>query len=439
MMVGIIACSFWACQLSNTNVDPTEDFFRIYDINAQLAYEARDIQLLSDGGYLIYGEAIVDSSQGNSLVYGVPYFLKVDQFGIYQWDTTLMAYRDNRDKNKRVDNSRRRLVYAGGLYYFTGYPQDTDDSRIRLLSFDAVNEIIKEVYIFDRMTDNIEALDLVANPEGGFYASVSKCFNLNGTADRVGVMFFDDAGNLQWEKDITDSYMCRRFLSTSQSAQPTEMYNDIGYLQTGAGAKYVYLKTAINEDVDDRIFNLVVLDAATGDSLFSNLFNDVRILFDGDGSDLHTGVPMLLYTDGDDSIRMATANFTTGGEEILYPTIEVATGEEEVIFNENEFSSNELELGTPILIEEASFASTNVLLYSGTTREGRIMVAAFGQSDGKLLSKKYFGYNSFYEVGGIIQTTDGGFALAGHTITGGRFNQLCLIKISQRRLGEIAD
>lgn len=425
-----------ACNLSNTEVKLSEDYFRIFNVNPQLSYEANDIQLLDDGGYLIYATAIVDSSEGNSLIYSMPYFLKIDQFGVFQWDTTLISYRDNRDKNQQVDNSRKRLAKVGSKFFFTGYPQDLGDKQIRLLSFDESTLTVERVFTFNAI---VEAVDLVGNPNsGGFYASVSRCFNAATEADQAGLFYFDIDGNVLWEKDLGDSYMCRRFTQLSQQvAQPTESYQDVGYLQTEGGAEYVYVKTAMNEEVEDREFNLFVLDANTGDSLFRNNFTDIQIIFDGDGSDLQTGMPIHLYVDGDDSLRLATANFTTGGEEVLFPTIEVQTGKEDVNFTENEFSSNELQLGTEIDIQAAEFDGLNILLYGGTTREGRILIAAFNQANGALLNKKYFGHNSYYELGGVRQTIDKGFIIVGHTITAGRFKQLCVFKVSQSRFSEL--
>ena len=428
-----------SCQLSNPKVDPEEDYFRIYNVNSELAYEANDVFVLGDGsGYIIYGTAIVDSSGGNSLIYNIPYLMKIDQFGIVEWDTAFIAYRDDRDKSKRVDNSRKRFAEVDGKYLFTGYPQDQGDNLIRLLEFEEETLTLREKYVFEDATADIEAVDIFPNPNGGFYTSVSKCYNTVGVADRVGLLFFDVGANLQWEVEVTDSYMCKRFTSGSQEiAQPTALYNDVGYLETNAGDQYVYLKTAANESVEDREFNLVVVDANTGDSLFSNLYNDIRIVFDGENSDLQTDMPIILYTDGDDSLRIATVNFTTGGEEVLFPSIEVNTGETEVTYNENEFSSNEFRLGNPVVIEEMNFGDNNILIYGATTREGRIVIEAIDESSSKLLNKKYFGYNSYYEIGAVKQTVDEGLIIVGHTITSGRFQQLCVFKVSASRFSDL--
>ena len=427
------------CQLSNPEVDLTADYFRIYDVNTQLSYETNDIQVLDDGGFLIYGTATVDSSQGNSLVYGIPYFLKINQLGIVEWDTTLLTFRDNRDKNKRVDNSRKRLAQIGNAYFFTGYPQDTDDKQIRLLSFDITTKAVTTHYVFDQNTDHIQAIDLVPHPTGvGLYASASKCFNTIFKPDEVGLFYFDNSGSLIWETTLADSYMCKQiFSTTTQSTQPTDIYHDIGYIQTLAGEEYVYVKAADNADIEEREFRILFVSPTTGNVLFSNIFNDVSIVFDQESSDLQTGIPIVVYTDADDSLRLATANYTSGGEEILYPTLEIMPNADEVMFNESEFSSNELQLGTSILIKEARLEGNQLLIYAGTTREGRILIAAFDKKSGRLINKKYFGYNSYYEVGAIAQTNDGGLIIAGHTLTAGRFQQLTVIKISPTRFLEL--
>jgi len=421
------------CKLNNPVVDPTEDYFRIYDVNTQLSYEAHDIEPLADG-YLIYGTATADSSQGNNLVFDIPYFLKIDLFGIIEWDTVLLAFRDNRDENRRIDNSRRHLVKVGGNYVFTGYLQDAADFQIRLLSFNPATKEVSTLYTFNEPIDHIEAIDIVKNPtSGGFYASASQCFGTS-QADKVSLFYFNDDGALIWRKELADSYLCDRGVG---NAQPTKIYHNIGYLQAQSGTEYVYVKTAVNEDIDLRQFSMLFADANTGDLAFSNLYDDVQVVFDGTGSDLQTGMPVLVYTDEQDSLLLATINFTTSGEEVLYPAIEINKGETQASFNESEFSSNELLLGKPILIQEALIDGTELLLYAGTTREGRTLLAVFDKASARLLNKKYFGYNSYYEVGAITQTDDQGLIIAGHTITAGRFQQLSVIKISQSRLAEL--
>jgi hypothetical protein len=418
------------CKLNNPQVDPTEDYFRIFDIDTEVSYEAHDIEILGDG-YLIYGTAIVDSSTATSLVYNIPYFLKTNEAGIVEWDTTFLDFRDNRDENRRIDNSHKQLTRVGNSVVFTGYPQDEADNQIRLLSFDISTKQLSVLYTFDKLNDRIEAIDIVKRKNGiGFYASASQCFNGVGS-DKVRLFYFDDSGALIWDKELADTYICSR---VGENSNPTDIYQDIGYLQTQSGKEYVYVKTIVNEDVDVREFNLVFADANTGEFLFSNLYNGVKAVFDGTNSVLQTGMPILVYTNENDSLRLATVNFTTSGTEIFYPNIEINTNSFLAFLNENEFSFNELLLGTPILIQDATVDGVNFLLYAGTNREGRTLIAAFDKETGRLYNKKYFGYNSYYEVGAITQTDDQGLIIVGHTITTGRFQQLSVVKISQGRL-----
>ncbi|MFT5617643.1 MAG: hypothetical protein ACI85I_000868 [Arenicella sp.] len=437
LFFGFVLLLVGGCRLNNLEVNPAEDYFRVFDVNTQLGYEAHDIELLDDG-YLIYGTAIVDSSQGSSLVYDMPYLLKLDLFGTIEWDTTFFAFRDRRDKNRSIDNSHKQLTKIGDSYIFTGYLQDAGDSQIRLLSFNLNTRELSVLYTFNEAIDAIEAIDIVENPtSGGFYASASQCFNSITEADRVSLYYFDVAGNLLWNKELTDSYLCEHSSSVSVNASHTELYHDIGYLQTKSGTEYVYLKTALNPSAGNLQFSLLFADPNTGDTIFSNIYNDIQVVFDGDEPSLQTGMPIVVYTDADDSLQLATVNFTTGGEELLYPNIDIKIGSPNVGFNENVFSSNELALGVPILIEEATVDDVDILIYAGTTREGRILISVFNKATGRLLNKKYFGYNSYYEVGGITQTADGGLIIAGHTITAGRFQQLTVIKVSQSRLAEL--
>jgi len=59
---------------------------------------------------------------------------------------------------------------------------------------------------------------------------------------------------------------------------------------------------------------------------------------------------------------------------------------------------------------------------------------AYDAEDGTLLSLKYLGQTSPYEIGNFVKTLDGGLIVLGNTFVAGRFSRLCLFKLTKSEL-----
>jgi hypothetical protein len=81
----------------------------------------------------------------------------------------------------------------------------------------------------------------------------------------------------------------------------------------------------------------------------------------------------------------------------------------------------------------------DLVVFGSTTQNSQIMISIYDTVTGEWLGNKYFGYSTPYFLQRLNPTVDGGIALLGSTAVAGRFNRICLFKLSSAEISDISN
>ena len=88
-------------------------------------------------------------------------------------------------------------------------------------------------------------------------------------------------------------------------------------------------------------------------------------------------------------------------------------------------------------IERLSLTSHDMIFYGSTTKNSQIMLSLYDTNNGTWKGTDYLGYLSPYSFVNMEPTADKGLAVLGLTSVAGRFNRICLFKLSEKDLSEM--
>jgi hypothetical protein len=78
-----------------------------------------------------------------------------------------------------------------------------------------------------------------------------------------------------------------------------------------------------------------------------------------------------------------------------------------------------------------------VIVFASTTKNSQIMLSIYAANDGTWLGTDYLGYSTPYRFISLSPTFDNGLALLGATAVAGRFERICMFKLSEENLVRI--
>ena len=90
-----------------------------------------------------------------------------------------------------------------------------------------------------------------------------------------------------------------------------------------------------------------------------------------------------------------------------------------------------------VRIKQMSVEGHQVIVYASENKSNSIELLAYDLSSGQLLGTKYLGHTNPYKIGNITQTSDGAIAVFGKTFVAGRYERLCLFKLSLKETKEL--
>jgi len=90
-----------------------------------------------------------------------------------------------------------------------------------------------------------------------------------------------------------------------------------------------------------------------------------------------------------------------------------------------------------VAIENLTIANIDVILYASTTKSSQIMISIYATDDGSWLGTDYFGFSTPYKLVNLAKTIDNGVVILGSTAVAGRFERICMFKLSEENLARI--
>jgi len=90
-----------------------------------------------------------------------------------------------------------------------------------------------------------------------------------------------------------------------------------------------------------------------------------------------------------------------------------------------------------VAIEQLTINNSEVVIYASTTKNSQIMITIYSANDGIWLGTDYLGYSTPYRLINLTETKENGIAILGATAVAGRFERICMFKLSEENLARI--
>ncbi|MEQ8573188.1 MAG: hypothetical protein RIB63_03960, partial [Fulvivirga sp.] len=125
------------------------------------------------------------------------------------------------------------------------------------------------------------------------------------------------------------------------------------------------------------------------------------------------------------------------GDNFIIPSIDLnTTGTTSATdFEGNAFP--ELSDNAPVVLDLINIDGQEAILYGSNTKSGQIILMAYSKTSGELLGTKYLGSTYPYQIADFTVTEDMGLAVVGNTSVAGRFDRICLFKLSKEELTDL--
>ena len=78
-----------------------------------------------------------------------------------------------------------------------------------------------------------------------------------------------------------------------------------------------------------------------------------------------------------------------------------------------------------------------VVVYASTTKNSQIMISIYSANEGTWLGTDYLGFSTPYRLINLTKTLENGIAVLGSTAVAGRFERICMFKLSEENLAGI--
>jgi hypothetical protein len=131
--------------------------------------------------------------------------------------------------------------------------------------------------------------------------------------------------------------------------------------------------------------------------------------------------------------KYAAARYNFGDNYFL-PNLSLVATSESIISNFGGLTIPELISETKVKILRTTVNQKNVLVYAADTETRQIGLYFYDEATGAFIGSKYLGFSNPFTIGNLINTEDGGIAVAGTTYLAGRFARLCIFKLSKEEV-----
>lgn len=386
---------FWSCA-EETNVKfDRENFFTIYDHNQfDSAFFPIDTRQTSDGGYLTLAKR---KTEGD--FHGV-YLLKADQNGAFVSSTTMPD---------DFANPLPALMKTGNEYAFfcmnatskvtqlvktdeTGAIVSTQDVPVSYpcaVSMDSSNVAAKQFVLLSY--NHVDRRTVVS--------TVSMSGEIqNGIEFNIGIGGEDEVE----ESIINHFFQYGRKLPFFTGRLPGGLYYFNGFYNYTFSLSF----TNLSDDEPNSILQ---------------------------GQHDEGGITAAMHLSGN---LFAAARFNFGDNYFLPSRDFNLASSPQSSVDLGGFKLAELVTNAPVRIVRMTIENRPVIVFASDTKSKQIGLWFYDASTGAFISSRYIGFSNPFEIGGVIQTNDGGLIVSATTYIAGRFPRIALVKISKQELSQ---
>jgi hypothetical protein len=378
-----------SCDISDNKVDPATSFFKIYDDNQfDASFIPIDIKQTSDGGYIVLSSKRIETSNFTGVN-----LLKIDKNGEFVNEQIIDdQYVNPVDQLIKVDDTFQFLAMDAtslGAVLFT-----VNDSA-NVTSTVPVNGISYPMYVADNGTELL-VLSYNNNNKTSVLSLVSNDGQL-GTSQGYSI-----GAGADTEAPIIEHFT-----------------------RTGKQLPFFAGKISSSMYYFNGFYNY------TMSLVFTSFGDEPQGVLQGqqDNGGLSSGI----------SVRggnFAVSRFNFGNNYIVPSADLNTTG----ITSVTDFPGNsfpELVADAPVIVDLITANGIDAIIYGSNTKSGQIILMAYSPTSGELMGTKYLGSTNPYQIAGFTVTEDQGLAVVGNTSVAGRFDRICLFKLSGEDLSEL--
>ncbi|HNP17659.1 MAG TPA: hypothetical protein PKL31_04415 [Fulvivirga sp.] len=377
----------FACDISDNTVDPTTAFFKIYDNNQfDASYIPIDIKQTSDGGYIILSSKRIETSNFTGVN-----LIKIDNKG---------EFVNQQEIEDQYVNAVDQLIKVNDTFQFLAMDATslqavlfTVNDSANITSTIPIAGLTYPMYVADNDTEL-----LVLSYNNNDKTSVLSLVSNDGT---VGT---------------SRGY-------TIGAGADTEAPIIEHFTRTGKQLPFFAGKTSNNTYFFNGFYNYTL------SLVFTNFGDEPQGVVQGQQDD--GGLSAAISLNGG-TFAISRFNF---GNNYIVPSVDLSTSG---ISSATDFPGNafpELVADAPVVVDVINANGKEAIIYGSNTKSGQIILMAYSSSTGALLGTKYLGSTYPYQVAGFTLTEDQGLAVVGNTSVAGRFDRICLFKLSAEELG----
>lgn len=391
LWAGLVMALIASCDIKdNKDVEPSDSFLKIYDSHQfDYAIGAVDVVQKEDEGYLLLGNYRRDDTN-----FLGAYVACVDKEGQFIRNTYL------RDSNV---NPVGKFLMLGGQRYFVSmdaiglqaYLNQVDDSA-RIVSTIALG-LTYPMYAENDGEDQFVLLSYNSVDK----KSVLSLVNTDGSV--AGQSAFGIGAGQDVEEPIIDHF--------------TRTGRELPFFAGKASNGLYYANTFFNYTLS---------------LLFTDLSSDTPAGV-VQGQQDQGGVSGLLSLDGG-QFSLARFNF---GDHYANASATLNTGG---ISSVNAIEGNpmlEWETDEKVKMINVTLHDVDYTIIATTTKNQQIVLHIYDAASGDYVAVDYLGYSNPYQLGALTLTQDNGLAVLGSTQVVGKFQRLCLFKLSEGELLEL--
>ena len=395
-LMSIVLLSFFSCSEDVDTSYEEVSFTKIYDDNIfDNAYHPIDLQQTADGGYLILcNRKLADSEFA----------------GIY-----LLKTAKNGEFIKAIEVDPTYVHPVGGLIPSQGS------------------------YYFFCMNSATLASQLVKVEASGETLEVSSFTEVGGGS---GVYSYPTAAAKDGENFMLLNY------DHDGKKSVLSIVNAAGGVLAGAS-----VDIGVGDDVDEPIINHFLqtgrkfpfsVGRIPGSTYFFNGFHNytfsmVFVNLNDDDNPVMGAVQGQQENGGFSAIypiagnKFAAARFNFG-DNFLLPNVTLSSSGFTTATDLGGYILPNLVPDAKVQIIHSVIKQKGVLIYGSDTKSKQIGLLFYDEASGEFYGSQHLGFSNPFELGGMVQTSDGGLAVCGTTYVAGRFPRVCLFKLSKAKL-----
>ena len=388
--VFLVALLLVSCEEESNPTFDSENFTTIFDNNQFSAtYNPIDFRQTADGGYLVLGTRELAGSNFKGI-----YLMKADKFGKFVVEV---------DVEEQYVHPVESLTEIDGRFYFFCMDELNVQAHIAEISADA--EVL-----------SMTPVNGVTYPSSAAYADNKFIVQGYNHADRETVVaLVNKDGSVGQSKNFAIGI-----------GDTDDLHAKIlnHYIRTGrqfpfsvgrSGSLYYF------NGFYDFTFTMAYTD-----------LNDDEPAGLIQGQQENGGLSFVLPLGGN-KFAASVYNF---GDNYFLPNVNLPTSgvSSTVILSESALTIPELVPDAKVRIIKATVDEKSNVIFGGTTISKQIGLFFYDEATGVFQSSRHFGFSNPFEIGNVIQTSDGGLAICGTTFLAGRFPRICIFKISKEEL-----